>query len=221
MTVRDGSPHFNKLYCNQTCADSTLDDTCLFCVCENDVVSGKVTDISGAPLKDVNIYRAENPLAVIATTDSSGYYEIHDVCVNGADLLFVKEKFITATKTTSSSRRKRQALGRLVSMRVTLERLEPLVMSEHPQNKVRYRGQSVTFCCTAKGKPAPSYYEWFKDDVILDDTIYGYNNTLTLSDLKDEDGGRYKCRANGQGGSQYSQTALLKVLGMNSEFANH
>ncbi|XP_077996777.1 cartilage intermediate layer protein 1-like [Glandiceps talaboti] len=200
--------------CTQVCSSGVLDVNCLFCVCENDVVSGTVTDVSGRPLQGVMIYRAEDPLTVIATTDSYGSYNVTGVCVSGAELIFYKDKFIEKkTSTILSSRRKRSSVESLpLVLAIILERSEPLLITEHPQSKVRLVGSDVTMCCMAKSNPEPFNYEWFKDDVILDETVYNYNNTLTIQGLTEDDTGTYTCRANSEVGSQYSMPASLKII---------
>ncbi|XP_077996894.1 cartilage intermediate layer protein 1-like [Glandiceps talaboti] len=187
--------------CNKTCTIGVLDRNCSSCVCEDDTVYGNVTDVSRRPLEGVMVYRAEDPLTAVATTGIHGFYDVTGVCANGTDLIFQKNQFITKTITTSST-----------SLMVILERSEPLLITEHPQAKTRLVGSDVTMCCMAKGKPQPQYYEWFKDDIILDETIYNYNNTLTIQGLTLNDTGTYTCRANSEAGSQYSMPALLRII---------
>ncbi|XP_077996587.1 cartilage intermediate layer protein 1-like [Glandiceps talaboti] len=188
--------------CSKVCSRGILDDNCLFCVCENVDVSGTVTDVSGRPLEGVKVYRAENRLTAEATTDSSGSFTVTEMCGNGDVLIFSKENFVDVERRLDSS----------ASVQVTLQRIRPLFITEHPQSKVRLVGSAVTMCCKAKSYPEPEYYEWFKDGDILDQTVYNYNNTLTIHSLIEDDTGTYTCRANSEVGSQYSMPASLNVI---------
>ncbi|XP_070564640.1 cartilage intermediate layer protein 1-like [Ptychodera flava] len=184
--------------CSKVCENGVLDDGCTFCVCVGDKLSGTVTDIAGRPLEDVLIYRVEDLVNPIATTNSAGNFEVEDVCA-GVAFTFRKDKFSPATKTVANG----------LTLEVELDRLEPVIVIEHPQSKLRMVGQGVSFCCKAKDNQDGLYYEWFRNGVAIEDSS---DNILTLTDLSPADAGDYQCRVNGEGGSQYSEHASLRVI---------
>ncbi|XP_070556482.1 cartilage intermediate layer protein 1-like [Ptychodera flava] len=197
--------------CSKSCGSGTLDSQCVHCVCQGDVIAGIVKDVAGKPLSDVSVYNADLPISPLTTTDQDGYFELLDYCADDLSLLFRKDKFVDAEwKSDTTTRRRRDVDGQ--KFNITLQRLQPPTMLEHPQNKIRLSGQTVTLCCNARAKPPVHDYEWFHNDIILDRDIYNYNNTLTLNGLTTTDGGIYTCRANGETGSQYSLPATLTVL---------
>lgn len=53
----------------------------------------------------------------------------------------------------------------------------------------------------------------FKENSIIDKDLYGYNNTLLIP-VVDSLSGTYRCRVVNDFGSEFSDGAVLKVLGM-------
>nr|XP_006821314.1 PREDICTED: cartilage intermediate layer protein 1-like isoform X1 [Saccoglossus kowalevskii] len=67
------------------------------------------------------------------------------------------------------------------------------------------------FCCNGYGNPNPSYYEWFKDNNILEDWSYSTNTSLILENLNISDAGTYTCRVNSDAGAAFSIPAVLQI----------
>ncbi|XP_019614624.1 PREDICTED: coadhesin-like [Branchiostoma belcheri] len=89
------------------------------------------------------------------------------------------------------------------------------IITQDPESRSRLVGQDVTFCCDAHGFPQPKAedYEWFRDGIVLDKSVYGYSNQLTLTNLALSDAGEYRCRANSAAGAAYSGSAQLQIYG--------
>ncbi|XP_077861441.1 cartilage intermediate layer protein 1-like [Saccoglossus kowalevskii] len=145
--------------CNQGCQHGVLNSECLFCECQNDVISGTTKDIAGRPLEGVSIYRAEYPVDRIAVTAATGYFEVVGVCSADYTLMIKSNSFVDAIVSKTNTDRKRRSDESSVHLNITLEREVPPVIVKHPRNKVRTVGQSVRLCCAANGKPSPDYYE--------------------------------------------------------------
>eukprot|EP00058_Branchiostoma_floridae_P018789 XP_002604278.1 hypothetical protein BRAFLDRAFT_88567 [Branchiostoma floridae] len=192
----------------------SLNTACDACTCDNHVLDGHVTDTRNAPLDAAEIYLAEKPWEVASTTNSTGRFTLTGACSQGV-LLLVKrsgyfEEYANSTQLDSETS----------SVAVKMRVMEPPIIDENPVGKVRLVGQDVTFCCRAHGTPMPSSYEWFKDDRVLDDDVYQYNETLTLYNLQVNDTGTYKCRANSEAGAKYSTGALLTVYDNGTPMCN-
>ncbi|XP_019647718.1 PREDICTED: cartilage intermediate layer protein 1-like [Branchiostoma belcheri] len=191
--------------CSRVCTVGTLNAACDACMCDNHVLDGSVTDTRNAPLDGAEIYLAEKPWEVASTTNSTGRFALAGACSQGTLILVRRGGYFE--EYANSTQLGNETSSVAVKMRV----MGPPVMEENPVRKVRLVRQDVTFCCRARGTPMPSYYEWFKDDRVLDEDVYRYNETLTLYDLQEEDSGVYKCRANSDAGAKYSKGALLTV----------
>ncbi len=53
----------------------------------------------------------------------------------------------------------------------------------------------------------------FKDNNIIDNDLYNYNNTLEITAASGLNG-TYRCRVVNDFGSEFSDTAVLKIVGM-------
>ncbi|KAI8498474.1 hypothetical protein Bbelb_236760 [Branchiostoma belcheri] len=191
--------------CSRVCTVGTLNAACDACMCDDHVLDGRVTDTRNAPLDGAEIYLAEKPWEVASTTNSTGRFTLAGACSQGTLILVRRGGYFEEYANST------QLDGQTSSVAVNMRVMGPPIMEENPVGKVRLVGQDVTFCCKARGTPMPSYYEWFKDDRVLDKDVYRYNETLTLYDLQEEDSGVYKCRANSDAGAKYSTGALLTV----------
>ncbi|KAI8498471.1 hypothetical protein Bbelb_236730 [Branchiostoma belcheri] len=200
--------------CSRVCTVGTLNAACDACTCDNHVLDGRVTDTRNAPLDGAEIYLAEKPWEVASTTNSTGRFTLAEACSQGTLILVRRGGYFE--EYANSTQRDSETSSVAVKMRV----MEPPIMDENPVGKVRLVGQDVTFCCRAHGTPKPSSYEWFKDDRVLDEDVYRYNETLTLYDLQKEDSGVYKCRANSDAGAKYSTGALLTVYDNDTAMCN-
>ncbi|XP_070569698.1 cartilage intermediate layer protein 1-like [Ptychodera flava] len=176
------------------------------CICDGDVVEGTVQDAYGKPIDDADIYRAEFPVDPIGGSDAKGKFALSGVCISEFALLVKKDQFMSVRVTETENRRKREAQN--VTLNIKMQQLAPPVITRHPQSKVRLVGESVTLCCEASGVPSPSYYEWFKNNDVID----GFEeSSLTMDNLQMSDAGSYKCRANSEAGAQYSEPASLTI----------
>ncbi|XP_035685698.1 cartilage intermediate layer protein 1-like [Branchiostoma floridae] len=200
--------------CDRDCAVGSLNDACDTCICDNNVLNGRVTDRRNVPLNNAEVFFAEKPWEAATTTNATGRFTLAGACSQGVEVMVKRsgyfDEYANSTQVDSLTS------SVIVKMRVR----EPPMMDENPVGKVRHVGQDVTFCCKAHGTPMPSSYEWFKDDRVLDDDVYQYNETLTLYDLQTGDSGVYKCRANGDAGAKYSTGALLTVYDTGTPMCN-
>ncbi|XP_078696338.1 cartilage intermediate layer protein 1-like isoform X2 [Branchiostoma floridae x Branchiostoma belcheri] len=191
--------------CMRICAVGSLNAACDACTCDGHVLNGHVTDTRRVPLGDAEIRYAENPSDVVAYTDAMGDFTVTGACAQGVDIIVRRVGYFEAHATST------QEDATTSYVRVNMTALVPPIITEHPQSKKRLVGQDVTFCCDAHGNPPISSYEWFKDGLVLDEVMYGYNDTLTIENLAVDDSGVYRCRANSDAGSKYSDEATLEV----------
>ncbi|KAI8517066.1 hypothetical protein Bbelb_056470 [Branchiostoma belcheri] len=191
--------------CMRICAVGSLNAACDACTCDGHVLNGHVTDTRRVPLGDAEIRYAENPSDVVAYTDAMGDFTVTGACSQGVDIIVRRVGYFEAHATSTQQ----DAMTSYV--RVNMTALVPPIITGHPQSKKRLVGQDVTFCCAAHGNPPISSYEWFKDGLVLDEDVYGYNDTLTIENLAVDDSGVYRCRANSDAGSKYSDEATLEV----------
>ncbi|XP_062620422.1 cartilage intermediate layer protein 2-like [Saccostrea cucullata] len=82
-------------------------------------------------------------------------------------------------------------------------------ISRKPVPKIRFVGQSATFCCEANGFPLPIDFIWFKDDNLLPGM--GTNGNLVVSSIQKSDAGAYYCKATTEAGSVTSERVTLDV----------
>ncbi|XP_066283319.1 cartilage intermediate layer protein 1-like [Branchiostoma lanceolatum] len=191
--------------CSRVCAVGSLNPTCDTCICANHVLNGRVTGTRNVPLDSADVFFAEKPWEAATTTNSTGRFTLDGACSQGVEILVKRRGYFDEYANST------QVDPLTSSVTVMMRVREPPMMDENPVGKVRLVGQDVTFCCRAHGTPMPSSYEWFKDDRVMDDDVYQYNETLTLYDLQQTDSGVYKCRANSDAGAKYSTGALLTV----------
>nr|XP_006822397.1 PREDICTED: cartilage intermediate layer protein 1-like [Saccoglossus kowalevskii] len=206
--------------CLNRCIEGIYRDDCVVCVCENDVVIATVNDIAGRPVHNVRISRSEQPHATVATTDENGQFRIDGVCIYSSVLIVEKEQFLTKRVNTSTSSVETNLGGRIASLNIKIDRIEPLRITDHPEDQVSYTGQNVSYYCLAQSNPQPTYYEWFKDGIIIDEVVYGHNNLLYLYNVSKSDEALYTCRANSEVGSMYSLGASLTVIESDEEICN-
>ncbi|CAH1259363.1 CILP [Branchiostoma lanceolatum] len=200
--------------CSRLCAVGTLDAACETCTCDNHVLYGHVTDTRNAPLEGCGVAFAEKPWEVATTTNATGRFVLVGACSQGVVIVVRRAGFFDEIANTT------QVDSTTSSVRVRLRALVPPIIDENPVGKVRLVGQDVTFCCRAHGTPMPSYYEWFKDDRVLDQNFHQYNDTLTLYNVQVSDIGTYRCRANSEAGAKYSLGASLVVHANGTSLCN-
>ncbi|XP_066276185.1 cartilage intermediate layer protein 1-like isoform X2 [Branchiostoma lanceolatum] len=191
--------------CMRICALGTLNDACDACTCDGHELTGHVMDTRRVPLSDADIFYAEKPNDPVASTDTMGNFRLSGACAQGVEIIARTRGYFDARATSS------QQDETTSTVQVEMAAEVPPIIDQHPQSKKRIAGQDVTFCCAAHGNPPISSYEWFKDGLVLDEAVYSYNDTLTLTGLTVDDSGVYRCRANSDAGAKYSEEATLAV----------
>ncbi|TRZ23649.1 hypothetical protein HGM15179_003448 [Zosterops borbonicus] len=194
--------------CNITCPMGHVNADCDTCMCEDATLHGKVSLEDGSPAADARVYLQAKKLKLLTMADNRGMFRIPGVCPDGKNTLKIKKaKYATATVTVPESNRKNLAI------QVQLHRSGKPYVFRSPEDKARRVGQSVSFCCDARGSPAPDRYFWYHNGSLLDPSLYKYKNNLILKNLKREQSGEYFCKASSAGGSAKSQVAKLAVIG--------
>ncbi|XP_078598614.1 cartilage intermediate layer protein 2-like [Branchiostoma floridae x Branchiostoma japonicum] len=195
--------------CSTTCAVGTMDQTTCECSCRSHLLTATVRNMKNAPLQGATIHYADRPYITLGTTDGTGSIRVQGVCANPVDLLVKKDGYSPIVATTVP------ATSTSSTVTANMEILVAPIITQHPERRSRLVGQEVTFCCEAHGFPNPNSedYEWFHNGEILDKSVLGYSNHLTLTNLALDDAGEYKCRANSDAGAAYSESALLQVFG--------
>ena len=86
----------------------------------------------------------------------------------------------------------------------------PLFIKKTPSEVYVSPGSDLELCCTATGSPRP-VIEWSRGQQSLDATLY-QNGCLTMENVKDENTGRYICRAtNSLGFAQLTTDISLRA----------
>eukprot|EP00058_Branchiostoma_floridae_P022936 XP_002608426.1 hypothetical protein BRAFLDRAFT_96564 [Branchiostoma floridae] len=191
--------------CSRVCDVGTLNAACDACTCDGHVLTGHVMDTRRVPLSDADIFYAERPDESVASTDAMGNFGLTGACAQGVEIIVKRRGYFDARANSE------QVDATTSSVRVNMSAIVPPVIDQHPQSKKRIAGQDVTFCCAAHGNPPISSYEWFKDGLVLDEAVYNYDETLTITALTVGDSGNYRCRANSDAGAKYSDEATLNV----------
>ncbi|XP_066301882.1 cartilage intermediate layer protein 2-like [Branchiostoma lanceolatum] len=165
--------------------------------------------MKNAPLEGATIHYADRPDITLGTTDATGSASANGVCAGEIDLLFRKDGYSPTVATTVP------ATPTASTVTANIEILIAPIITQHPESRSRLVGQEVTFCCEAHGSPEPDAedYEWFRNGDVLDKSVYGYSNQLTVTNLALGDAGEYRCRANSDAGAAYSESALLQIYG--------
>ncbi|KAL9962540.1 hypothetical protein ACROYT_G031648 [Oculina patagonica] len=191
--------------CNRKCIKGTLNDECNACTCDDHVLTGRILSKTNVSLSEASIALVESPYRVLAQTDISGFFTAFNVCADAhQELLITKTGFVPMKKNTTVM------TPTTAKIAVMLEIAVPPSVTVHPESKMRMPGQSVTFCCDGKGNPPPEI-EWFKDNNIIDKDLYNYNNTLEIT-ASNGLNGTYRCRVVNDFGSEFSNTAVLKIV---------
>ncbi|XP_034439383.1 cartilage intermediate layer protein 1 [Hippoglossus hippoglossus] len=193
--------------CQLVCTDGRPSEDCSRCVCVGHVLHGEVHSVTGAPVAGVYVALASEPKVVLARTDAKGQFKLEGVCSSSSTSIAIrKEKFVPITVSTFSN-----ATG-LSQVRVVLKSAEKPYIVKHPEDKVRYEGGRVMFCCKATGSPVPDKYYWYHNGTLLDRKVYKYEEDLVLRDLRMEQSGHYYCKTSSSAGSIKSTPASLTVI---------
>lgn len=176
--------------CNITCPMGHVNADCDTCMCEDATLHGKVSLEDGSPAADARVYLQAKKLKLLTMADNRGMFRIPGVCPDGKNTLKIKKaKYATATVTVPESNRKNLAIQvqlhrsgspkeegcrklyagkknkpwfyerRVMRWPFPSPAGKPYVFRS-PEDKARRAGQSVSFCCDARGSPAPNRYLW-------------------------------------------------------------
>ncbi|XP_035691280.1 hemicentin-1-like [Branchiostoma floridae] len=202
--------------CAGTCAVGTMDPVTCECGCQTHVLTATVRNMNNASLEGATIHYADRPYITLGTTDTTGSASVSGVCASQVDLLVLKDGYSSAVATTVPT------TSTTSTVTANLEILIAPIITQHPESRSRLVGQDVTFCCEAHGSPDPDAedYEWFRNGDVLDKSVYGYSNQLSLTNLAVGDAGEYRCRANSAAGAAYSESALLQIYGSATDSYN-
>uniref|UniRef100_A0A665T4K1 Cartilage intermediate layer protein 2 n=1 Tax=Echeneis naucrates TaxID=173247 RepID=A0A665T4K1_ECHNA len=185
--------------CGKMACPGTINDDCSRCVCDGHVLHGEVHSVTGVPVAGAGVALASQA-KVHVRTDAKGQFRLPGVCSSSPTLIAItKEKFAPITVSTSSN--------------ITGLSWVQAVLKSHPEDKVRYEGGRVLFCCKATGSPTPDKYYWYHNGTLLDRKVYKYEEDLVLRDLKLEQAGQYYCKTSSPAGSIKSSPASLTVIG--------
>ena len=88
-------------------------------------------------------------------------------------------------------------------------------ITTHPQNKTVTEGNNITLSCNASGDPEPTI-SWFRGGSVLtrDDArifLGADSKQLTITSIKRNNTGEYRCVANNSAGNATSDAAKLNV----------
>nr|XP_033775443.1 cartilage intermediate layer protein 1 [Geotrypetes seraphini] len=193
--------------CELSCPMGRADAACEACVCEGHVLHGVIRLMDGAPAARASIYQQVKKPKLLTTSDDAGRFTVPGLCPDGnTRLQITKEKYSTLTVTVPKNSTK------VSSISVSFQRAAKPSIVENPENKARYAGQSVTFCCNAVGEPAPTKYLWYHNGTLLDPKMHKYNSKLGLAQLQMNQAGEYYCQASNEVGSIKSTAARLTVI---------
>ncbi|XP_053392461.1 cartilage intermediate layer protein 1-like isoform X2 [Mercenaria mercenaria] len=193
--------------CSRECTVGVLNTDCDTCLCDGMVITGRVRAVStGNPISNAALYASTAPTKLIAQSNSTGFFSLDAMCTS-TELLIIRNGFVDITVVVSDN-----------NIEINMTKIVLPYLTETPQAKKRLSGENVTLCCEAVASPPIDYYEWFKDDLLLDVTLYQDGNKLSLSDLTTTDSGRYQCRANSPAGAIMSPAATLRVKEESNDF---
>ncbi|XP_052801541.1 cartilage intermediate layer protein 1-like [Mya arenaria] len=194
-----GTALVNLLDCSRVCTSGTLSQDCTICECSNIIEGRVIVNSSGDPISNANIYSASAPTNLLTTSDSIGFFTLNTTC-DDSEVYVTREGFQDVTTVLSTTN---------TDVVMDVEVLPYLI--QEPKPRQRLIGENFTLCCLATGKPPISYYEWFRDSLFLDPSLYPDGRELSLQNLESMDSGVYTCRANSPVGSVMSPEAKLTV----------
>ncbi|XP_045210951.2 cartilage intermediate layer protein 1-like [Mercenaria mercenaria] len=196
--------------CSRQCTTGTLNEACDACICESVVTSGRVVSAKTRnPIGGAVIYDSDARQRSLTISNSTGFFTLNNTCTT-TRLLVTREGFVN---------KEIEEMGTYVE--IQLDKLVLPHFAETPESKYRLQGENVTMCCAAKANPPISYYEWFKDGILLDETFLPNGTSLTLLNVSVQDSGQYQCRANSLSYSAImSPVAFIKVKESSNEFCS-
>ncbi|XP_067046091.1 cartilage intermediate layer protein 2-like isoform X3 [Acropora muricata] len=191
--------------CRKICLKGTLNSACDACVCDDHKLTGRVQTSNNAPIAGAKVALSETPYKALARTDDKGFFTALNVCADANQELlisaagFVPMKLLATVSTSTTA-----------NVLAKLHKSVPPTVTVHPQSKMRFAGDALIFCCDGVGNPSPEI-EWFKDNNIIDKSVYGYDKNLELSNVTGLEG-KYQCRVVNDYGSEFSDIADLRVF---------
>ncbi|XP_041061513.1 cartilage intermediate layer protein 1 isoform X2 [Carcharodon carcharias] len=190
--------------CQHVCAEGHVNEECNGCICDQHVLLGTVHSADGMPITHGRIAMEDQPHMTLTMSDESGTFKIPGVCANSKTRVLIEgaklvpSVFQAVQNSTESS-----------VVQAVLKRAEKPYIVKHPETKVRFEDQRVSFCCKATGSPLPLKYFWYHNGTLLDTKN---EETLLLKELKYWQGGEYQCKVTNGFGSIKSVPAMLTVI---------
>ncbi|XP_035670831.1 cartilage intermediate layer protein 1-like [Branchiostoma floridae] len=202
--------------CARICDVGSLNENCTACTCKGHVMLGWVYDeVTRDPVQFVKVYLGDS-VQILGLSNRTGQFVIYGICANGENTVRLERdeympKYVQPARMNETAT---QLVARIDPYE------EPYFLE--PLHKLRYEGQSVVMCCRAVGTPEPDYFEWYKDDVLLDSEKWGYNNTneLEIYNITREDAGDYSCLTRTPAGESTSNITTLTIHPNGTEFCN-
>ncbi|XP_062575427.1 cartilage intermediate layer protein 2-like [Saccostrea cucullata] len=141
--------------CARTCPNGgSLSHNCEICECPSSTIIGRVTDRTNFTLEGVEIFLSYRPWSPIATTNVRGVYTVSNICFNSTSIFAKKGGFSIVYVTP------RRLNATHWEANFEIRKLEKPWISRKPVPKIRFVGQSATFCCQANGFPLPQDFLW-------------------------------------------------------------
>ncbi|CAH2283467.1 cartilage intermediate layer 1 [Pelobates cultripes] len=190
--------------CDISCSVGQVSADCNVCECKNHILYGTVTLPDGAPAAGVNVYVMGKKPKFEAVSDAHGQFQVSKVCPYNVLQLKLEKYAVVHVKVPQSNGTS--------SIQVSFKRKGKPYMLENPTSKVRRVGQSVTFCCEAKGEPAIEQYLWYHNGTLLNQNMRKNSNQLVLRKLQISQAGEYYCKAKNEAGFVKSQAATLTLI---------
>ncbi|XP_056016064.1 cartilage intermediate layer protein 1-like [Ostrea edulis] len=189
--------------CNRRCPwGGTLSDDCSTCKCSESAVFGFVKDENNHPISGVEVFLSSKQWEPFSTTNAFGEFSGDGNCLIGERLVFKHNGYSENTCDVYMMNDTHwQCDGNLQTL------VSPKIKT-NPEDKIRMKSQNVMLCCEAIGRPNPSKYVWFKDNV---EVPGGEDGHLHLENLQSGHAGLYTCRTQTVAGSVISKPAKLTV----------
>ncbi|XP_078359788.1 cartilage intermediate layer protein 1-like isoform X2 [Oculina patagonica] len=166
-------------------------------------LKGRVLSLRDTPLAGANISLAESPYKILTRSRDNGYFEVDAFCFEkGKPLLITRHGYVPQLVDIINSRS---------ALKVKMENAVHPTVTSHPEDRRRFVGQDVTFCCQVEGNPPP-VIEWFRNENILDKEEFINNETLVLRNVGKNMAGDFRCRAVNEFGAEFSEPATLIVI---------
>ncbi|GAA6064799.1 cartilage intermediate layer protein 1 [Tachysurus ichikawai] len=193
--------------CNLQCVMGKANADCSACMCEDHTVLGSVRRAGSLPAPGAAVLLSGTSPKLLTLSDHNGHFRVPGICSDGNTTLLIKLQ----------GHMRQEIVMPLSSepttvLHVKLERAKNLYVEKNPESKARRQGQTAAFCCKVTGSPEPNDYQWFHNGTLLHKSIYHYDKTLVLRNLRMDQAGEYYCRASSENGSIKSKPATLSVI---------